>query len=198
MSSKNLSNSRKGQASSAELLLAYFIFAICLTIFVTLWTMTTETINSSERFDDFENLASNIAEKLVRTPGYPSNWSADNVTVVGLAGEPRMLDNAKVLAFIDLMNDSKMSSNAGCIGLKNYECNKDLLGVGKYNFYMELQYMNWTAGNWSIVMAGNITCAAGRSPVNDTEEITVMRTALFQGNITRMRFTLWHNETGEL
>jgi hypothetical protein len=188
----------KAQASSAELLLAYFIFGICLTIFVTLWTTTTEKINSGERLDDFENLASNIAEKLVRTPGYPSNWSKDNVIVVGLAGDPRMLESAKVRSFLDLMNDSKASSDPNCSGITNYECNKALLGVGKHNFYLELQYMNWTAGNWSIARTGNITCAAGRFPVNDTEKITVMRTALFQQNITRVMFTLWHNETGVL
>lgn len=188
----------KAQASSFELLLAYFIFVICLSIFVTMWTTTTEKINSSERFDDFENLASNIAEKLVRTPGYPSNWSGDNVTVVGLADEPRILENAKVLAFIDLMNDSKISSAPSCTGLSNYECNKALLGVGKHDFYLELQYMNWSSGNWTKATVGNINCTAGRLPVNDVEKITIMRTALFQQNISRVMFTLWHNETGVL
>jgi hypothetical protein len=188
----------KAQASSAELLLAYFIFGICLTVFVTLWTATTEKINSGERFDDFEALSVNIAEKLVRTPGYPSNWSAENVTVVGLANEPRILDNEKVLAFIDLMNDSKMSSNAGCNGITNYECNKALLGVGKHDFYLELQYMNWSSGNWTKASVENINCTAGKVPVNDVEKITIMRTALFQQNITRVMLTLWHNETGAL
>jgi hypothetical protein len=197
MSNKDPSNN-KAQASSAELLLAYFIFGICLTIFVTLWTMTMEKINSGERFDDFETLAANIAEKLVRTPGYPSNWSKDNVIVVGLAGEPRMLEYAKVRSFIDIMNDSKASSNPNCSGITNYECNKDLLGVGKHDFYLELQYMNWDSGNWTKAAVGDINCTAGRLPINDVEKITIMRTALFQQNITRVMFTLWHNETGVL
>jgi len=188
----------KAQASSAELLLAYFIFFLGLTLFITIWTSTTEKVKNNERFDDFESLASNNAEKIVRTPGYPYNWSADNVTVVGLAGEPRILDSAKVRSFLDLMNDSKASLDPTCSGLSNYECNKALLGVGKHNFYLELQYMDWDNGNWTKASIENISCTAGRTPVNDVERITIMRTALFQQNITRVMFTLWHNETGVL
>jgi hypothetical protein len=190
--------SNKAQASSFELLLAYSVFVVCLIIFVTLWTATTEKIESGERTTDFETLASNIAEKLVRTPGYPSNWSEEDVTVVGLAGEPRMLDNEKVLAFMDLMNDSTPSSTPSCMGLSNYECNKALLGVGKHDFYLELQQMNWSSGNWTISSVENVNCTAGLFPVNDVEKITIIRTALFRQNITRVVFTLWHNETGAL
>ena len=200
MSSNGLRN-RKAQASSTELLIAYFIFFLALTMAVVLWTDTTETINNRERLTDFEELSSNIAEKIIRTPGDPSNWTSDKVSVIGLAYEPRTLSPEKILAFIDLMNDSKPSG--ACPGLSNYECNKHLLGVGKHNFYFALKETNWTAANWTdmnwtIMIMGNMNYTAGKYPVNDTEKITVKRTAILQGNITRMEFTLWHNDTGAL
>jgi hypothetical protein len=198
MSSKGLKN-RKAQASSAELLLAYFIFFLAVTMAVILWTDITGTINSRERLTEFEDLATNIAEKLVRTPGAPSNWTTNNVSVIGLAYEPRTLSPEKLLAFIDLMNDSKPSPE--CPGLSNYECNKHLLGVGKHNFYLAVKETNWTDTswtdmNWTYVRIGGINCTAGKYPVNDVERITVKRTAILQGNVTRVEFTLWHNDTG--
>ena len=200
MSSKGLRD-RKAQASSSELLIAYFIFFLALTMAIVLWTDTTETIDSRERLIDFEDMAANIAEKLVRTPGDPSNWTSNNVSVIGLAYEPRTLSPEKLQVFMDLMNDSKPS--AECPGISNYECNKHLLGVGKNNFYLALKETNWTDTNrtdtnWTILRIGNMNCTAGKYPVNDTEKITVKRTALLQGNITRLEFTLWHNDIGAL
>jgi hypothetical protein len=148
---------RKAQASSAELLIAYFIFFIALTMAVVLWTNTTETINARERLEDFDTIAANIAEKLVRTPGAPVNWTADDVLVIGLANEPRRLSNEKVSSFIDLMNDSAYDNSCMDADISNYECNKHLLGVGKHNFYLTLEDMNAT-----ILKVGNITCAAGK------------------------------------
>jgi|WetSurMetagenome_2_1015567.scaffolds.fasta_scaffold14584_2 hypothetical protein len=200
MSSKGLRD-RKAQASSAELLMAYFIFFLALTMAVLMWTNFIDTIDSRERLTDFEDLTGNIAEKLVRTPGDPSNWSSDHVSAIGLAYEPRTLGPEKILAFIDLMNDSKPST--ACPGISNYECNKHLLGVGKHEFFLALKETNWTdpgwtESNWTIVRIGDVNCTAGKYPVDDVERLTVRRTALFRGNVTRLEFTLWHNETGAL
>jgi len=116
----------KAQANSVELLVGYFIFAMALTIAITLWTTTWDNVNKAEKLDDFETTATYIAEKLVRTPGYPENWTPDNVITIGLANDPRILDNEKIEHFIDMMNDTHISSNPACSGISNYECNKYL------------------------------------------------------------------------
>jgi len=116
----------KAQANSVELLVGYFIFAMALTIAITLWTTTWDNVNKAEKLDDFETTATYIAEKLVRTPGYPENWTPDNVITIGLANDPRILDNEKVEHFIDMMNDTHPSSKPSCNGISNYECNKYL------------------------------------------------------------------------
>lgn len=181
----------KAQASSAELLIAYFIFFVALTSSVVLWVTTVETVTSRERLDEFEDLAAGIAEKLVRTSGVPFNWTEENVSVIGLTDEPRELSKAKMLSFIRLMNDSAYDNTCLDATLSNYECNKHLVGAGKHDFYLTLEDMNST-----VIIIDNITYAAGRLPVDDVESISIARTAIFQENITRMRFTLWHNETG--
>jgi len=38
------------------------------------------------------------------------------------------------------------------------------LGVGKHEFYMELQYMNWTNGNWTTAKPETGHARQGKTP----------------------------------
>lgn len=186
MSFKLLTN--KAQASSAEFLIGYFIFFLVLTITVTLWAETTNRIDRSQKMYEFEEVASETAEKLVRTRGIPPEWGRANVTVIGLAGEPRIMEKSKITEFVRIMNDSShdIHLNADCTGLSNYECNKERLGVGGHDFFFALKDLNGT-----IKSIEGIPCIAGRPPLNETRQVTITRTALLEGNITRMDLTLW-------
>ncbi|HDI72858.1 MAG TPA: hypothetical protein ENF58_01855 [Candidatus Altiarchaeales archaeon] len=179
---------KRAQVSSGELLMACFIFFLVLIMAITIWNNTTEKIKGSERFYDLEETAVDISEKLVRTGGIPSGWSKENVTVIGLANEPRVLDQGKILEFLDMMNDSAFN-NPPCNdpGISNYECNKHILGIGKYEFYFTLEDINGTT-----IEIENISCYTGKEPQNETEKLTVTRTAILNNKIVRMVLTLWY------
>lgn len=187
MLSKN-SNGKRAQISTGELLIAYFIFFIALTIAISIWSNTTEKIKYSERFYDLEETTVDIAEKLVRTEGVPSGWSKENVTVIGLANEPRILSQEKALEFLDMMNDSVF--NNPCTVISNYECNKHILGVGKYEFFFNLTDINGTT-----LEIENRSYFTGKEPIDELEKLTLTRTAILNNEIVRMKLTLWYNES---
>jgi hypothetical protein len=183
---------RKGQVSSGEIVLAYFIFFIALTIAISMWVSEIEHIRTNNRFFDFEDAASDIAEKLVRTQGIPTNWDEDNVATIGLADEPRVLSRQKIKMFINLMNESKASTDPDCAGESNYNCSKSLLGVGKYDFYITIEDLNGT-----VIRVDNLTVIAGRYPVDETDKITIMRPSIVNNSIVQLKLTLWYTDRGE-
>ncbi len=181
---------RKGQATSWEFLLACLIFFFTLATAISLWKSTTDRISESERFNVFDDTAVNVAEKLVRTRGAPENWTRNNVYVVGLADEPRMLNRSKVGEFLVLMNDSSFVNTCNDVSISNYKCNKNLLGVGRFDFYF-----NMTDINGTTIVLNNMTCKAGQTPPFDVDQITIPRTGILDGTIVRIKLTLWSNYT---
>jgi hypothetical protein len=186
--SGNMRDDRRGQVSSVELLLAYFVFFIVFTLVVSMWVGTLKEVNSGERERDFEDAASRMSEKLVKTRGLPADWTAETVTAVGLADEPRILNTQKVLGFINLTNDSA----SGDCGYSEYECNKELLGIGKYDFNFSIEDLDG-----AVVELDGVNLASGRTPIDETDRLTVIRSAMLGDQIVRLRLTFWYEEKGE-
>ena len=184
-------NNKRAQSSAAEFLIGYFIFFLVLTLAIALWSSTTSRIENSERIYEFEETCINVAEKLVKTTGVPQNWSREDVTVIGLAENPRILSQDKLLEFLNIMNDTSsdihLQPESSCSGLSNYECNKDMLGAGKYEFYFNLTDINGTT-----VQSGNITYVTGRRPVNDTQGIPITRTAVLDNEVAVIHMVFWY------
>ena len=170
------SSRKKGQAFSTEFLLAYLIFSLVLILAFYLWNTTTADIIESKNRYEIEDRAVDSAEKLLRTRGIPADWSLSDVESIGLADESRILNPGKVLNFIILMN----SSNS------NYENNRWLLGIGKYDFYFNLTDINGTT-----MVINDTLCATGKKAVNETSMITVQRTGLLENEITTIKITVW-------
>jgi len=179
---------KKGQLSSIELLLAYFAFFVVFTLAVSMWVSTLREVNSWERERDFEDAASRMSEKLVKTRGLPANWTAETVTAIGLADEPRILNTHKVLGFINLSNDSA----SGDCGYSEYECNKELLGIGEYDFNFSIEDLDG-----SLVELDGVKLTSGRTPIDETDRLTVIRSAMLGDRIVRLRLTFWYQEKGE-
>jgi hypothetical protein len=188
----NKKPAKRAQSTSMEFLVGYFIFFLLLTLTVVLWSEKVSEIQYSENFYDREETAVDVAEKLVRTHGVPADWGSQNVTVIGLADEPRVLSKNKIIEFLQIMNYSETAPtspiylSSGCANLSNYECNKEVLGVGKYDFYFNLTDINGT-----VMEINNMTCITGKSPVNETDAITITRTAILDNQRARMKLTLW-------
>lgn len=168
---------KRAQVFSGEFLLAYFIFSIALITAIYLWNSISLDILESERLYDMEDVSVDMAEKLVNTHGLPYNWnSAGEILSIGLVNESRVLDSGKILRFVEIMNVSN----------SNYEDNKYLLGIGRYDFYVNVIDING-----SSIFIGNQSISAGKIPVNETYKITTIRTAIFNNTIVRVKLTLW-------
>ncbi|HEX55525.1 MAG: hypothetical protein DRO94_04810 [Candidatus Altiarchaeales archaeon] len=183
---------RKAQTFSSEFILAYIIFLLVLTAILFLWDTTNRSIITSERLYDMENSAINAVEKLIRTPGMPNDWfstsSTDDIISIGLANKSRILDERKVLKFIELMSTSGSSlCPTGIIGSNNYNCSRYLLGLGKYEFYFELMDINGT-----VLNLNGTQCATGNSPHGDYEYmLTIWRSAILNDEIVKIKFVVW-------
>ncbi len=173
----SMSGRRRGQGFSSEFLLAYLIFSLVLIFAFYLWNTTTAAIIESKNRYEIEERAVDSAEKLLRTRGIPADWSLSDVESIGLVDESRILNPGKVLNFVILMNSSN----------QNYENNRWLLGIGKYDFYFNLTDINGTT-----VIINETLSSTGKKAVNETSMITVRRTGLLENEIVILRLTLWH------
>jgi hypothetical protein len=183
MKAKALGIPGSGQVFSGEFILAFMAFMAALILLLNLWGTSTREVLNAESQATLEDYGVEAAEKLVRTPGTPLNWTSDDVLSIGLANESRRLMASKVLNFTHLMSDADTDL---CGPESNYECNLYLLGIGGYNFHFNLTYLNKT----QLVLDG-MPAVTGRLPTAEQEEITVVRTALLNGEIVRMYFTVW-------
>jgi hypothetical protein len=170
---------------SGEFLLAFMLFLVSLSLLLSLWDSSTKDILEEENMRTMEGLSIDAAESLVRTPGIPSNWTADNVRSLGLSNQSRVLEPYKVKEFVRYMS-TNLSDLCSASGASNYDCNMHMLGMGGYDFLFNLSYLNG-----SIVVVNGTAAYAGRVPVNESEKMTVQRTAIMGGDITRLYLTVW-------
>ena len=168
---------KKAQLFSGDIAIASMVFLSALSLVFLLWNTLISDINRDEALRDMENFAVGVTEQLIRTPGVPVDWNIYTVKVIGLTSEDRILNSSKVLNFIQLMNATNST---------NYHDNKHLLGVGLYDFYLNITYLD---GNTATVQG--MQCIAGLAPVNEIDKITITRTAILYDDIVRIKFTMW-------
>ncbi len=178
-----MSNNR-GQAFSSEMLVAFSIFIACLILVLALWNNSTRDILVGENRKKLVDAGTAAAEKLVRTPGSPKGWNETFVTSLGLVNDSRVLVSGKVGAFVHMMDDNQ---NDLCqAGIPNYECNAYRLGMGSYQFLFNMTYLND-----SVVVIDGTPAVTGRFWDNHTDSLSIMRTALLDDSIVRIKLTVW-------
>jgi hypothetical protein len=173
----------RGQLFSGEFLVSFLMFMAAFTLLMGMWDTSTKDLFTEESTNTMEEMTVGALENIVRTPGVPSDWGAENVTSIGLANDSRVLMPDKVKALAHYMADNASDL---CTGGTNYECNTHMLGIVGYQFHLNLTYLNGT----TVIVNGTLA-AAGRNPVNETNKLTVQRTAILNGEITRVYLTVW-------
>lgn len=174
---------RKGQLFSGDLAIATMIFLSALALAFFLWNSTTEDINRAENLRELQKIAASTTEQLIRTPGIPADWDTQwdlvggvRQGVPGLATSDRIINETKASSFIDFMNSTY------------YDDYKHLLGLGEYDFYMEVTPYNQPG---SPVQVNGKDFVAGKAVSNSEESIAVLRTAIFNGEIVRVTLIIW-------
>jgi hypothetical protein len=177
----------RAQVLSSEFIIAYFIFSLVLVSALFLWDTTTRDILISERLYEMDKLATDSVEKLIRTSGVPEDWvgeSVDNISSLGLADESRILDQGKVLWFIELMDPTRSDACGG--GISNYNCSRHLLGMERYEFYFTITDLD---GNMLTLEGQN--CSTGNSPGYADYLVTMRRSVMLNNEIVEVSFTAW-------
>ena len=183
----------KAQVISTEFILASGIFLMILTSIFVLWNTTTSKMRESEILYEMDDVSTNAIEKLVRTVGYPKDWEdieVDNVSALGLITESRVLDEEKVLRFLNITGNfisPNPFDNPCSPPITNYNCNRHFLGMGKYDFYFDITYPNGT----TVRIQGQ-NCTSGVMP-GDAKKLTKKRNALLDKDIVKIKLTVWYD-----
>ncbi|MCX6775822.1 MAG: VWA domain-containing protein [Candidatus Micrarchaeota archaeon] len=160
---------RKAQVSGLDLILALMLFLTVLVLFTVLWDMVHYNVKSSANAD---LIAIEVANKLLNSPGYPYDWNATNVQVIGLSSERGVIDQAKLENLLDLLNTSRPDFN------ERYDLVRELLGLGPYQLCINL-----TDEVGNPIKIGDQNATGGNCNISATSASSVKRTALY-GQIT--------------
>ena len=186
------SNTKKGQVFTWDLAISISIFLIVIAMLFYMWDTTISKVTETREIYEMESIATEAAEQLIRTPGVPHDWEDTdkyeviNISSIGLANvEPRVLNDEKILRFVDLANS-------------DYDTMRALLGIREYDFYFNMTYFNETINetiNETQLFINGKEIAAGTLPSNASFTISARRTAILNDKILKLYFSVWINRT---
>lgn len=122
----------KGQIFTTDLIVALTALLFILVISVSSFGLIQNSLNEEEFYSEMQEKTLNASQALVSTPGDPDSWELMNdlnVNSIGIAKERNVLDEKKIDKLIDLNQSS-------------YSEIKEILGLGKYDFYFKVTEMN--------------------------------------------------------
>ena len=108
----------KGQVSIYDILMAFILFIFAFSILNGVWTKNYEGALDNIEFTEMESKALQAVNSLLKTRGFPGDWSESDVEVIGLAYKKNSVDEGKLALF------SSMDYNAA----------KEKLKLGSYDF----------------------------------------------------------------
>ncbi|MCK5177430.1 MAG: hypothetical protein KAQ92_06905 [Candidatus Aenigmarchaeota archaeon] len=103
---------RKAQAISLDFYSSLIIFMIVIGGCLMLWNKTIGDNTDSMQIQEMNNYANNIADILVRSKGYPLNWTNETVEMLGLVENSHLINYNKTLEMKNISR-YKMSSLFG-------------------------------------------------------------------------------------
>ncbi|VVB98484.1 Uncharacterised protein [uncultured archaeon] len=163
----------RGQAYSLELLIAVSVFALILVFIGLAWSDIEIRRADMRNSQEMDFAARNTAWQLTQETGSPANWDMRefNETFpygIGLADSPGELDRRKL-------------QNLSFFNASNYEELKSRMGLGKYDFYLQVRNL---ADNETLYSAGIAAPAEAESSVFENF-------AALDGNVVIVRLEAW-------
>lgn len=145
------------------MMLSFIIFTILLVSIVSFWFNGVHSSGTMLARNRMETELIGASEILVKSPGFPEDWetNSSNVTVLGLASEPNMLNAAKLSNFTNL----------------SYSHLRELLGLShEFSFAVQDQ-------------TGNLLYAVGNSSAGTSSSVTMTRFAVLDGQVVKVVVT---------
>lgn len=128
----------KGQIIAGDFMISIGVFVIILMILLPAWFYVSSQARNSEDRKNMELMSVVISDTMMKTQGYPENWTAQTVKTFGFADSERNLNISKIKEFKKI----------------DYITAKKILGISNYNFYIEFYDRGY-----------NLTDGIVRSPV---------------------------------
>jgi hypothetical protein len=163
----------RAQAWSFDFMASVVVFFVILTVLFFAWEYVTFQNEDQMIFNDMENQALILADSLIRNKGFPEDWNETSVSVIGLAESENVLDENKILTFVQM----------------DYDIAKTKLGVPAYEFLFRVRYLNDTQAQ-----SGGVDLILGIDPtgiLNTTMVVPVERYVLFDHRVAKLSFILW-------
>lgn len=131
---------KESQLFSIDVGITFLVFVGFIVIFVNLWNQNVRQLDESLLKQNLQEKISFYSDYLVRTKGYPEDWNASNVLLIGFAGdEENILLISKIEKFMTLnytFARSKMNLNGKEFYLKIIDVinNKTLYSYGNLSY----------------------------------------------------------------
>ena len=173
---RSLSDGRmaRGQAYSLELMVSLTAFALVI-IFVSLaWSDLELRRVDAKAAQDMDFAGRNAVWQLTQETGRPANWDMAGIFnetypySIGLADSPGELSRRKL-------------QNLSFFNASNYEELKSRIGLGKYEFYLQVRNL---ADNQTLY-------SAGLAPTAEAESAVFENFAALETDVVIMRLTAW-------
>ena len=155
---------KKAQIFVIDFFIALFIFSVLLISIMFSWNNYNSKINEKIEYDLLINKAFQISNSLVRSSGFPPGWTEENVQIIGLASEDRVLSQSKIDSF------AEFPLNTTAKEFKTYD----------YTFYFILKDIN-----------GNKIVDYGTNMTNAKKSATIRRYVVYNDEKATIEITLW-------
>ena len=159
-------NSR-GQALMIELIGALFVFLLVFLFLQNLWPQNITRWNTEVEYRTMYNRAVSQASNLVESQGYPTNWTSDDVNIVGLAKKKNVLDQNKIEEYAKLETS-------------DYNLSKHQMKFFEYDFWVEIDSEN-------NALDKNI----GKKPPQDSKIVSIQRIVALEGKNAVFRLSVF-------
>jgi hypothetical protein len=125
-------STNSGQVFSTDIIFAFTVFIIMAVFLMSTWNFIFDVNKENNNRIRMELLCMQITEQLVMTQGLPINWerAPENVTMVGLAKDDRVIDIEKLEAFMSI----------------DYNTTKEILKTFEYDYYLVIEEAGYTKG----------------------------------------------------
>lgn len=171
----DITGSKKGQVFGSDFIMSAVLFIIILLASIELWNIVAAKYSGNGPNELMQKKAYSITDALIKTEGFPKNWTNETVKIIGISEEtPQIIDRTKL-------------SSMRYISYPNM---KLLWGISDYNSY--IAFMNSTGDTMAL---DGILLEYGQKPVNQKDLVPLKRLVLINdsGTLKRsvMTFIIW-------
>ncbi len=117
---------KKAQVFSLDVVISLIIFMFLVTICFYLWNRTYDKSSYFSEQNLMKERLFQITDLMIRTPGYPENWTEENVRIIGLSSKDHILQLSKLNQLLS-MNITQI---------------KDKLRIRDYNLLLNITTTN--------------------------------------------------------